>query len=81
MQYILTEEEYNSLVDKRSTDDKKLVARLQEACTIIADTQVITKGWAKGRVWGCVLSTYEEHYCDECPAEHLCPLENKAWSK
>lgn len=82
MQYILTEEEFNAL-QKQVKAAKQLpsIEALQNFCTWIADTLVFMSGWRKGKPWGCILSTNEEWYCDDCPARHVCPYESKSWSK
>ena len=80
MQYILTEEEYNELKKKQRYSIELSKNKLQTLCTYIADNMVLTKGWAKGNPWGCILSTDNEHYCDECPVQEICP-NDKNWSQ
>ncbi len=86
MQYILTQEEMNALqakagISSRMPSEKKL----QEFCTKIADEFIVQEGWAKGRVWGCILTFDDsgniDHYCDECPAKSVCPYPHKEWSQ
>jgi hypothetical protein len=56
-------------------------AKLQEFCTMIANTVPVAKGWYKGKVWECILTLDREWYCDDCPARNVCPHPNKHWSK
>lgn len=88
MQYILTEQEYKDLTEAarlgRRAPSKK---DLQEVCTNLANSMVLKSGWKKGKVWGCILSVKknsdcdDEWYCDECPAQGVCPYPNKSYSK
>lgn len=82
MQYLLTQEEMDA--QRKAADTLRrlpTVEKLQEVCALIADTMVLTTGWAKGRVWGCILTTAREHYCDDCPVKDICPNQDKHWSK
>ncbi len=85
MQYLLTEAELNELHAKiNSFEGIPTRAKLQEFCTKLANTTVLTSGWAKGQIWYCILNKDEEKkamYCDECPAKEICPKINKRWSK
>lgn len=89
MQYILTVEEFKSLQEaaekgRKSPEYKDLLKLCQQA----ADSIVLQEGWMKGNVWGCILSVErneygykEEWYCDDCPAQKVCPYPYKHWSK
>lgn len=82
MQYILTQEEYDALLKK--VDDAKHVPsikELQKFATMIANEVPVKSGWAKGKPWGCIKTVEYEHYCDECPAQTICPNKYKSWSK
>lgn len=82
MQFILTVEEYKALLDKAEL--AKTIPNkndLQEVCTKLADNFVLTSGWRKGNVWGCILTVNTEWYCDECPSQKVCPYPKKHWSK
>lgn len=84
MQYVLSQEEMDATRQKASALDRlPSVEKLQEFCTFVADNLILTTGWAKGRVWGCILSKPDRmcNYCDDCPAKGLCPYEYKEWSK
>lgn len=82
MQYILTEDEYRDLMQKASLkNNMPSPEKLRAACTRIADTMVLRDGWKKGEVWGCILSSRREWYCDDCPVKDICPYECKKWSK
>lgn len=82
MQYILSQEEM-----EKAQQEAKLLRRypsiesLQEFCTMVANTVLVTHGWYKDKVWGCILTVKREWYCDDCPARHICPHPNKHFSK
>lgn len=87
MQYILTEEEYNSLQSAANSVAAARVKLTQEFCTLVADTMPV-KFWGnrEPEVWGCILTVRErtgghDWYCDECPAKKFCPYPSKSWSK
>lgn len=85
MQYVLTEDEYNALLEK-SKQQRRMPSKedLQKFCTMVAETLPVASGWYKGKVWGCVLSEHNKSpcgYCDDCPAKDVCPYDNKEWSK
>lgn len=77
MNYLLSEEEYQTLLAK--ANKKPLVNRtekqLQELCTKICNKMPVETSW------GCVLSTKRESCCDECPVQDICPYTCKEWSK
>jgi hypothetical protein len=52
MMYILTQEEFDSLQEKKRkiTEDAQKV--LQELCTRVADSEILTESWVKGQPWG-----------------------------
>lgn len=86
MQYLLTQQEYEALHREKRlrTDGEK--AKLQELCTLAAQHIPIVVEWGSDktpRPWGCILGPREQHpcYCDECPAQDVCPHESKEWSK
>jgi len=81
MMYMLTEEEYAALQEKnrKITEDAQKV--LQDLCTRVADSEILTEGWLRGAAWGCVLTADSEWYCDRCPVQDVCPYEYKVWSK
>jgi hypothetical protein len=81
VQYILSQEEYDALIDKGNTTIAKNKELVQALCTKVADLEIVTAGWYKGKPWGCVKSTEEEWYCDDCPVKDLCPERYKPWSK
>ena len=31
--------------------------------------------------WGCILTSEDEHYCDECPVRRICPHPWKKYSQ
>lgn len=82
MQYILSEEEWDKHIEKvRVLELLPSVEELQKFCTFVSDNVVLTEGWRAGHVWGCILSSDREWYCDDCPATKVCPYPNKHWSK
>lgn len=90
MQYILTQEEYEALITdrnnlKRLLDRKtyaEYTAELQKFATLIADNLPISRGGGlPDQVWGCIFTKDYEWYCDNCPAQNICPNQYKDWSK
>lgn len=82
--YVLTEEEYRGLVDKRSAALRLQQEELQTLCSKIADEMPVEWGWGEPNVakpWGCILTKRDEWYCDQCPVQKICPNPNKDWSK
>ena len=85
MQYILSEEEYKTLVNNKKSynDDEK--QKLRKFCTMVADNLPTTESWfdktVEPRIWGCILTVEQDHVCDCCPSKSICPYEYKAWSK
>lgn len=82
MKYILTENELQALKNaakERQIKDKK---QLQDFCTKVANEMPV-KFWSRetAQPWGCMLTRDVEWYCDECPAQKICPHEDKHWSK
>jgi hypothetical protein len=91
MQYILSEEEMEE-VNRLRAEMKTLPSLnlLQKMCTKIADEWPTWTGWDKknpdwpAEPWGCIITRKEEgeeHYCDECPVQNICPEEHKRWSQ
>jgi len=85
MQFILSEEEYEALLEKGSQKDfiRLNNKALQELCTQIADTMPIKWSWGedKPKPWGCIHSAKDyEWYCDDCPVQNICPS-NKQYSQ
>jgi len=81
MMYILTQEEFDALQEKKRkiTEDAQKI--LQDLCTRLANSEILPEGhWLQGETWGCVLSNTAE-CCDDCPVEAVCPNEWKEWSK
>lgn len=89
MQYVLNQAEYDELRAKQKLDLGMQKRKLQKLCTQIADTMPVTVKWYNNGTptpWGCILTPEgdpqdEEHYCDHCPVQDICPLDHKAWSK
>lgn len=82
MQYVLSQQEMDQQHEKVSALERlPSVEELQKFCTFVSDNLKLTEGWKAGQVWGCILSSEREWYCDDCPAEKVCPYQNKQWSK
>lgn len=82
MQYILTEDEYKELLDKRMERNQAAEEALQKFCTRVANEMPV-KFWdnEEAKPWGCMLDKEYEWCCDECPAQDFCPYPHKEWSK
>lgn len=81
MKYVLSQEEYDELVNRGAKREKALEATLQDLCTRVANSEPVKEGWYAGKPWGCILSVEHEWYCDDCPVQDVCPREWKEWSK
>lgn len=82
MKYLLDQEEFDAL-DKRAKAGDKAPnkKKLQEFCTMVANSLPVKGGWMDGKIWGCILTSDDEWYCDDCPAQEICPNSYKEWSK
>jgi hypothetical protein len=85
VKYLLDQEEYDALLKKKEERKDQDTKKLQKFCTMVADTLPV-KFWGNEEVqiWGCIITLGkdgQEHYCDECPAQEVCPYEWKEWSK
>lgn len=83
MQYLLTETEYEALVAEAKKVKASRTTTLQTFCTRVANELPVDWGWTEGapkKPWGCIL-TNQDWYCDECPAQDVCPYTAKRWSK
>lgn len=84
MQYLLTEDEFQTLQKRaKARDDLDFtLEELQTFCSKVADEMPIHRSWNPDEKspWGCILTTRTE-YCDACPARCLCPNNYKSWSK
>lgn len=81
MKYLLDEDELAALRSQNKLFAAAHSATLQDLCTRVANSEVLTEGWAKGKPWGCILTNKNLEYCDECPVKDVCPYEWKEWSK
>lgn len=85
MQYILTQEEYDALLQRKEVSLRLSKSKLQQLCSKIADTMPIKRPWARGadpEPWGCILTHKGSlHYCDECPVREICPEGHKEYSQ
>lgn len=88
MKYILSEEEYVELINKKQYLEGEVV-ELQNLCMLAAKHIPVPRPWAgedaKPEPWGCILEDDEDggyiEYCDDCPCTEVCPQEHKSWSK
>jgi hypothetical protein len=78
--------DYNELIANSIT--KKGLELLQQICTYYADTVPVKWGWAcpDPKPWRCKLTVEvsepgREWYCDKCPAQEICPSDDKEYSK
>lgn len=83
MQYILTQEELDGLHKRAKIgDEAPSKESLQSFCTMVADKLPLEEGWQKGVPWGCILTKgNDDWYCDDCPAQEICPYKYKSWSQ
>ena len=81
MMYVLSQEEFDELQLKKKqiTDDAQKI--LQDLCTRVADSEILTAGNNRGQPWGCIKSLHHEWYCDGCPVQDVCPNPDKEWSQ
>jgi len=84
MQYLLTEEEYSALKKLKIEHSEKKKKELQEFCIFAAMHIPASRHWDKDdkSPWGCIHSKEKNSgYCDQCPAQRICPEEHKGWSQ
>lgn len=81
MKYLLDQEELDALKQANQRFAAAHADTLQDLCTRVANSEVVKKGWAKGKPWGCILTNQTHEYCDECPVADVCPSDRKQWSK
>lgn len=86
MQYVLTQQEYDALLREKKLRTASQTAELQTLCTLAAMHVPVPRPWADDKTpapWGCILGPAEKNpgYCDDCPAQKLCPHEGKEWSQ
>ena len=83
MQYLLTKEEYDDLVQLKRRWAEHEVKVLQDLCTLVADHVPAYRPWdiPNKSPWGCILTKKTTAYCDHCPVNGMCPHTPKRWSK
>ena len=86
MQFLLTQQEYDALHQQQRLITESHQAELQALCTMAAQHIPVVAVWGGDktpRPWGCILGPQPQNpgYCDECPAQKVCPHEYKEWSK
>lgn len=83
MQYILDQAEYDALKRQQEHSIKLSKDKLQALCTKIANEMPVAwgNGPADHKPWGCILSDNIGWYCDDCPAQSICPYPYKEWSQ
>lgn len=83
MQFLLTAEEYDKLVNDNVQREHEREKVIQKLCTEVANHKPIKWGWGRPdepRPWGCIHTKKGEWYCDSCPVQDVCPSP-KEWSK
>ena len=86
MQYILTQAEYDELRRAQGVLTTNSKAELQKLCNDAANHIPITRHWAPNEPpapWGwCIDKSSQNYggYCENCPAQKLCPHDFKEWS-
>lgn len=86
MQYIFSQQEYDSLLREKNLRTQTQENELQNLCTLAAEHIPVKLEWGdpnrSPEPWGCILSkTKNSGYCDCCPAQEICPNDYKEWSK
>lgn len=90
MMYLLTAEEYSTLLERKAAHEGLERTKLQAVCTRIANELPVVRerysGFASDtpddRPWGCILDpATQPGYCDQCPVSEICPHPHKEWSK
>lgn len=84
MQFLLTEEELQTLTERGEKRDKALADTVQSLCTQVAKYRPVHVAWRDGpdKPWGCILDPVSQPgYCDHCPVQDHCPYPHKEWSK
>ena len=83
MKYVLSKKEYIELKNAARKLDIQSEEIINDLCQKVADHFPIVVSWLDDktpRPWGCIHSTDDEHYCDECPVENVCTM-HKNWSQ
>ena len=86
MQYILDQEEFDTLRDEIKAAHRKAEKTIQRLCIDVAMYKPV-QGYRsvdkEKAPWGCFKSeiTNFMEYCDYCPVQKECPETNKRYSK
>jgi hypothetical protein len=83
MQFILTEEEYNTLQNSAAAKREEDTDTINKLCQLIANNVPVEVpwAWASKHPWGCIHTRgKDDWYCDQCPVKKECRLP-KNWSK
>ena len=83
MQYLLSAEEYNALLNREKAIKIELSGIIQDLCIQVCN-HLPVQGYNKDtapKPWGCVLTSRDRRYCDKCPVRIACPYPNKPLSK
>jgi hypothetical protein len=84
MQYILTQQEYDELTREKRLRTEEQDRELLEICIMTALHAPARNAGSDSRPWGCVLAPIPQQrapYCDDCPAQRVCPSKDKEWSQ
>jgi hypothetical protein len=89
MQFLLSQQEYNDLVNAKEKAIAEVGDVLQDLCSKVCDHMPVSIKWrekGKPQPWGCILTRGEDKhpdswYCDECPVQKACPNDRKHYSQ
>ena len=85
LQYLLSQSEFDAIKNDVENVRISYEKTIQELCTRIADLQPVELEWdeedEEPEPWGCIITRDDEHYCDECPVDKICPYKYKQYSK
>ena len=86
MKYILTEKEYDALMNRIDNVTNMYLRDVQQLCIEVAVHKPIKIFGLEDPIitHGCILADdpkQQAEHCNECPCEFTCPNDNKKWSK
>lgn len=85
MQYILTEKEYQEIIDAANTKSITDRNMLLDLCRRVANYEPVVGNYEDNtrtdRPWGCLIDARNFGCCDKCPVKNVCPYDRKEFSK
>jgi len=82
MQYILTQKEYDKLLNGIENEREKLKTIIETLCTDVTNNKpILYWGNKKPKIWECIRTNPHASYCDECSVQNVCPYKFKQYSK